>query len=61
MPRVYKPRPGGKQYKKYDATVMKQALDELTLNRHATIRSIAKKYNVSRSVLQRHSTIAMPL
>lgn len=59
MPRVYKPRPGGKQYKKYDKTVMKQALDELTLNRHATIRSIAEKYNISRSVLQRHSNRQM--
>lgn len=59
MPRVYKPRPGGKPYKKYDKTVMKQALDELTLNRHVTIRSIAEKYNISRSVLQRHSNRQM--
>ncbi|CAG4936632.1 unnamed protein product [Parnassius apollo] len=59
MPRVYKPRPGGKQYKKYDKTVRKQALDELTLNRHATIRSIAEKYNISRSVLLRQSNRQM--
>lgn len=60
MPRVYKPRPGGKRYKKYDEQIIKQALDELTLNRHATIRSIAEKYDIiSRSALQRHSTKQM--
>ncbi|XP_028167146.1 uncharacterized protein LOC114357630 [Ostrinia furnacalis] len=58
MPREYKSKPNGKRYKKYDTLVIEQALIELA-NPQATIRTVAEKFNISRSVLQRHSTRQM--
>ncbi|XP_026748956.2 uncharacterized protein LOC113509745 isoform X2 [Galleria mellonella] len=54
MPRKYKPKPGGKKYKKYDPLLLRQATEELT-NPDTSITEIAKKYNITKSVLYRRT------
>lgn len=56
MPRTYKPKPGGKTYKKYDKLIMEQALQELEYN---SLKMVAQKYNISKSVLHRHKNRIM--
>lgn len=56
MPRTYKPKPGGKTYKKYDKLIMEQALQELEYN---SLKMVAQKYNISKSVLHRHKNQIM--
>lgn len=53
MPRVYKPKPGGKTYIKYDESIIKKALEELA-NTDLPISAVAKKFGISKSVLGRH-------
>lgn len=53
MPRTYKPKPGGRTYKKYDELIIQQALAELD-HSAATFSTISKKYNISKTVLFRH-------
>ncbi|XP_047988816.1 uncharacterized protein LOC125228334 isoform X1 [Leguminivora glycinivorella] len=50
MVRNYKPRPGARQYKKYDPEIMKKAYREV-LNGEGSLNSVAKKYNISKSCL----------
>ncbi|KAL0841447.1 hypothetical protein ABMA28_015129 [Loxostege sticticalis] len=57
MPRIYKPKPGAKTYKKHDLDIIKQALQDLNTSATSklSIRAVAKKYDIPFSVLQRHN------
>ncbi|CAK1603704.1 unnamed protein product [Parnassius mnemosyne] len=59
MPRNYKPDPRGKQYRKYDETTIKKALEEFKTTPNISISAIAKKYNINKSVLYRHNRKTM--
>ena len=52
MPRTYTPKPGGKLYKKYDEDNMNKALSDL--GKGQSYRKVGIKYNIPKSVLQRH-------
>lgn len=54
MPRVYKPG-GTKHYKKYDELTMQVALNEYN-NSNLSLGNISAKYDIPKSVLQRHNT-----
>lgn len=54
--RTYKPRPDARRYKKHDREKLQKAIQELFSTPNATYDKISKKYNISKSVLQRHST-----
>ncbi|KAJ0172922.1 hypothetical protein K1T71_011098 [Dendrolimus kikuchii] len=58
MPRVYKPNPRGKLYKKYDEELIQQAVAEYKTTKHS-LKVVAAKYNIDKSVLYRHSTRTM--
>ncbi|CAK1581938.1 unnamed protein product [Parnassius mnemosyne] len=53
MPRVYKPDPRGRRYKKYDTNIIQKAVDEYSEG-GSSLDTIAKKYQIHRSVLYRH-------
>ncbi|CAG4969951.1 unnamed protein product [Colias eurytheme] len=55
MPRTYKPKPGRKVYKTYDETIIQQALMELE-KPNTSLKIVAEKYKISKSVLHRHKT-----
>lgn len=63
MPRIYKPKPGAKTYKKHDLDIIKQALQDLNTSATSklSIRAVAKKYDIPFSVLQRHNQKKMKL
>ncbi|XP_063530864.1 uncharacterized protein LOC134741926 [Cydia strobilella] len=50
MVRNYKPKPGSRQYRKYDPEIMKKAYKEF-LNGEGSLCSIARKYNITKSCL----------
>ncbi|XP_045497433.1 MFS-type transporter clz9-like [Colias croceus] len=54
MPRVYKPKPGGKRYKRYDLATINKAVEEYHTGIDS-LKKIAAKYNMHPSVLYRHS------
>lgn len=59
MPRVYKPDPAGKKYKKYDPQIIRKAVVEYATSDNVSMAKIAKKYGIKKSVLYRHSTRSM--
>ncbi|CAH0722756.1 unnamed protein product, partial [Brenthis ino] len=56
MPRVYKPDPTRKRYKKYSIEIIKKAVEEYASSRNLKLEDVAKKYGIHKSVLYRHST-----
>lgn len=58
MPRLYKPDPRGKTYKKYDESLIQQAVEEYRKSK-VSLKIVAEKYNIDKSVLYRHSTRTM--
>ncbi|CAG5003196.1 unnamed protein product [Parnassius apollo] len=54
MPRVYKPDPRGKRYKKYSKELIEQALREYSEGRNS-LSNVAEKIQINKSVLYRHS------
>ncbi|XP_063620566.1 uncharacterized protein LOC134792994 isoform X2 [Cydia splendana] len=50
MVRNYKPKPGSRQYRKYDPEIMKKAYKEFR-NGEGSLCSIARKYNITKSCL----------
>ncbi|CAK1581790.1 unnamed protein product [Parnassius mnemosyne] len=54
MPRVYKPNPCGKRYKKYPKELLEQALRDYC-NGSGSLSEIAQKFGINKSVLYRHS------
>ncbi|CAG4982679.1 unnamed protein product [Parnassius apollo] len=54
MPRIYKPEPGGKRYKRYDENVLKQAVEDYLMG-NDSIKTVVIKHNIHPSVLYRHS------
>lgn len=54
MPRVYKPVPGAKRYKKYDKNIIKQAVDNYLMGIES-LKTVAAKYSMHTSVLYLHS------
>lgn len=59
MPRVYKPDPAGRKYKKYDPQIIRKAVVEYATSDNVSMAKIAKKYGIKKSVLYRHSTRSM--
>lgn len=57
MPRKYKSSTKN-PYKKYDEEIIKKALQELQTP-NAVLSAVAKKYDINKSVLYRHSTKLM--
>ncbi len=53
MPRVYKPKDGGKTYRKHSPTTISAALADV--EKGMTYRKAAKKHNISFTVLYRHN------
>ena len=61
-PRQYKPDPRGRRYKKYDEEVLNAAVHEYqrTKNkRTVSLKTVADKYGINKSVLYRHCTKTM--
>lgn len=56
MPRVYKPDPTRKRYKKYNMEIIKKAVEEYASSRNVKLEEVAKKYGIHKSVLYRHCT-----
>ncbi|CAG4978049.1 unnamed protein product [Parnassius apollo] len=54
MPRVYKPDPRGKRYKKYTKELVEQALREYSEGSNS-LSNVAEKFQINKSVLYRHS------
>ncbi|CAH2093066.1 unnamed protein product [Euphydryas editha] len=59
MPRVYKPNPAGKRYKKHDPQILRKAVEDYGTSHNVTLNEIGKKYGIPKSVLYRHSTRIM--
>lgn len=55
MPRKYTPDPRGKRYKKYDENIIQEAVEEYRTSK-MSLKAVADKYNIDKSVLYRHST-----
>ncbi|XP_039755804.1 uncharacterized protein LOC120630605 [Pararge aegeria] len=58
MPRVYKPDPRGKRHKKYDENIINEAVAAYA-NSNFSLKAIAEKYDIDKSVLYRHSVKTM--
>ncbi|XP_062530744.1 uncharacterized protein LOC134200891 [Bombyx mori] len=58
MPRVYKPDPRGKRYRKYDENIINEAVAAYA-NGKFSLKAIAEKYDIDKSVLYRHSVKTM--
>ncbi|XP_050560611.1 uncharacterized protein LOC126912470 [Spodoptera frugiperda] len=56
MPRVYRPDPTRKRYKKYNIEIIKKAVEEYASSRNVKLEDVAKKYGIHKSVLYRHCT-----
>ncbi|CAG5019037.1 unnamed protein product [Parnassius apollo] len=56
MPRVYKPDPHGKRFKKYSKELIEQALREYNEGSNS-LSNVAEKFQINKSVLYRHSII----
>ena len=58
MPRIYKPDPRGKRYRKYNESILKEAVEAYAKG-NASLKAIADKYDIDKSVLYRHSVKTM--
>lgn len=58
MPRIYKPDPRGKTYRKYDENIINEAVAAYA-NGKFSLKEIAEKYDIDKSVLYRHSVKTM--
>lgn len=47
MPRLYKPDPRGKMYKKYDESIIQDAVQEYRTSK-MSLKIVAEKYNIFR-------------
>lgn len=58
MPRIYEPDPRGKRYKKYDENIIEEAIEYYRTSK-LSLKVVAEKYNINKSVLYRYCTRTM--
>lgn len=58
MPRIYKADPRGKRYNKYDVNLITEAV-EAYRSGNKSLKFIADKFKIDKSVLYRHATRTM--